>query len=60
MIEQILQIDNDSVLDELETFMNQRRMHVANRRSFKERTGVLNDEEVGNLEKIIKEDRGRN
>lgn len=56
LIEEILKIDNDAVLEEVETLLNRSKLHIVNgRRSFTSFAGMLNDEEANELERIINE-----
>ncbi len=47
-------------MNELAVFISQKSMHVTQRTSFKDFAGVLSDEEMENLEKIIEEGCERN
>ena len=54
LIEEILKIENDQLLDEVETVITKGKIvNIAGRRSFKDLAGKLTNEEVDNLEKII-------
>ena len=56
LIEEILKIDNDAVLEEVETLLNRSKLHVVSgRRSFASFAGMLNDEEINELERAIDE-----
>lgn len=55
LIEEILKIENDAVLAEVETIIARNRMETLKRRSFKDFAGMMSDEEVTHLEKIIEE-----
>ena len=55
LIEEVLKIDNESVLIEVETVITKNKLHAVDRRSFSSFAGLLSDEEVNNMEKNIKE-----
>ncbi len=55
LIEAILKIENDAVLDEVETVLKNNNKHVVKRKSFKEFAGTMSDTEVAEMEKIIED-----
>ena len=56
LIEEILKIENETILDEVETIITRGKLHdTAGRRSFKDFAGMMSDEEAKELEKIIEE-----
>lgn len=55
LIQEILEIENDAVLAEVEIVIVKSKKFVLKRKSFKDFTGVMTDEEVNELEKIIEE-----
>lgn len=55
LIEEILKIENDTILDEVETVITRGITNAASRRSFKDFAGMMSDTEANNLEKIINE-----
>ena len=55
LIEEILKIENDALLAEVETVITKGKMHAITRRSFKDFSGTMSDEEVDELGKIIEE-----
>ena len=57
LIEEILKIENEQVLDEVETLLSKNNTKsTAGRRSFKDFAGMMSDEEANALEKIIEEE----
>lgn len=55
LIEEILKIENEALLAEVETVIAKNKMQAVKRRSFKNFAGLMSDEEVTGLEKIIEE-----
>lgn len=55
LIEEILKIENDNILDEVETVITRGITNATSRRSFKDFAGMMSDAEANNLEKIINE-----
>lgn len=55
LIEEILKIENESVLAEVETVITKNKLHAVSHRSFSSFAGLLSDEEVNELEKNIEE-----
>ena len=55
LIEEILKIENDSILSQLEAIINSNKVLFLNKSSFKAFAGKMTDDEVGELEKIIEE-----
>jgi hypothetical protein len=55
LIEEILKIDNEAVLEEVETVISKSKLHVVNRKSFKDLLGVWTEEEADEMKKIIEE-----
>ncbi len=57
LIEEILKIENETVLDEVEIVISKSRVHKDEviRQSFKTFAGMMSDNEVNELEKIIEE-----
>lgn len=55
LIEEILKIENDAVLEEVETVISRSKLQAVTRRSFKSFAGMLSDQEADELEKIIEE-----
>lgn len=55
LIEEILKIDNESVLSEVETVIVKNKLHAVNRRSFSSFSGLLTDEEITEMEKNIEQ-----
>ncbi len=55
LIEEILKIEDDAVLAEVETIITESRLHPIKRRSFKDISGIISNEEVTLLEKTIEE-----
>lgn len=51
LIEQILKTQNDSLLNEVESILSKNSFN--SRRSFKDFSGTISDEEANDLEKII-------
>jgi hypothetical protein len=56
LIEEILKIENEDVLDEVETLLSKDKiLEAKSRRSFKDFAGTMTNEEANELEKIIEE-----
>lgn len=57
LIEEILKIENETILDEVEMLISNSKMHKeeAGRPSFKTFAGMMSDEEVSEMQKIIEE-----
>lgn len=55
LIEEILKIENEAVLEEVETVIAKSKLHAVGRRNFNDFAGMLSDEEADELEKIIEE-----
>lgn len=55
LIEEILKIDNDTLLNEVESVISRGRHFLPARRSFKDFAGKMSSDEVEEIEKIIKE-----
>ena len=55
LIEEILKIENESVLSEVENVINKSKMHVVNRKSFKEFAGFMTDQEADKINNAIEE-----
>lgn len=55
LIEAILKIENDAVLDEVETVLNKNDMHIVKRKNFKEFAGIWTASEADEMEKIIED-----
>lgn len=53
LIEEILKIDDESVLTEVETVIIKNKLHAVSRRSFSSFSGGLSDDEVEAMEKNI-------
>jgi hypothetical protein len=55
LIEEILKIENDSVLDEVENVISKSKLHAIGRKSFKEFSGIWTAEEADEIKKIIED-----
>ncbi len=55
LIEEVLKIDNESVLIEVETVITKNKLHAVSRQSFSSFAGLLSDKKVNNMEKNIEE-----
>ncbi|MBO9565022.1 MAG: hypothetical protein J7621_19755 [Niastella sp.] len=55
LIEEILKIENDAVLDEVNSVINKSKLHPVDRKSFKEFSGIWSVEEADEMKRIIEE-----
>ncbi len=55
LIEAILKIENDAVLDAVETVLNKNDMHIVKRKSFKEFAGIWTAAEAEEMKKNIED-----
>jgi hypothetical protein len=55
LIEEILKIENDSVLDEVESVISKSKLHSVDRKGFKDFAGIWTAEEADNIKRIIEE-----
>ena len=55
LIEAILKIENDAVLDEVETVLSKNGMHIVKRKSFKEFAGIWTALEADEIKKTIED-----
>jgi hypothetical protein len=55
LIEAILKIENDALLDEVETVISKNKLQPVHRKEFKKFAGVLSEDEVDAFEKSINE-----
>ncbi len=55
LIEEILKIENDTILDEVETVITRGMHNSGKRKSFKDFAGMMTDSEANEFEKIINE-----
>ena len=53
LIEEILKIENELVFSEVETVINKSKLHLVNRKSFKEFAGLMTDEEADKINSAI-------
>ena len=55
LIEELLKVDNDIILDELETVLAKSKTKLPRSKSFQDFVGILSVEEVNELERNIEE-----
>lgn len=55
LIEEILKIENDAVLEEVESVINRSKMEVVPRKSVRDLAGRLTNEEAEEMKRIIDE-----
>ncbi len=55
LIEEILKIENDAVLDEVETVISKNKLHAVNGKSFKDFAGIWTAVEADEMKRIIEE-----
>ncbi len=55
LIEEILKIENDAVLDEVETVISKNKLHAVNGKSFKDFAGIWIAAEADEMKRIIEE-----
>ena len=55
LIEAILKMENDAILEEVETVINKNKLHVADGKSFKDFAGIWTTAEADEMAKIIEE-----
>jgi len=55
LIEEILKIENEAVLQEVETVITRSKLHAVGRKSFNDFSGIWSEEEANKMKRIIEE-----
>lgn len=55
LIEEILKIEDDTILDEVENVISKSKLHPVERKSFKEFSGIWSAEEADEMKRNIEE-----
>lgn len=55
LIEEILKIQNEAVLEEVETVIANSKLHAVGRKSFKDLVGIWTEQEADEMKRIIEE-----
>ena len=55
LIEAILKVENDAILDEVETILSKNKMHVISGKNFKDFAGIWTAAEADKMKKNIEE-----
>ena len=55
LIEEILKVENDAILEEVETVISRGKMHAVTHKGFKDFAGIWTSEEADEMKRIIEE-----
>jgi hypothetical protein len=55
LIEEILKIENEAVLEEVETVISRSKLHAVSPKSLKDFVGIWTEEEANEIKRIIEE-----